>query len=199
VRIVEAKTPRRRAIRCYHRGAATKASAILTLPEGPPVDCFFVCRLQIGRGDVPLGLRWARRLRNSRKPGGQPAAGWPNSRLSPKATRLRCHPATDRFWSPGGSGVLPRYQAAPASSEDETGAARLAPGQRRAPAKKGLPLISGNRGEALKDRPITGAEKNDADILREREELEFFEKTRSHPIRIEVIHEIPWQRVTSAI
>ena len=26
------------------------ASAILTLPEGPPVDCFFACRLQIGRG-----------------------------------------------------------------------------------------------------------------------------------------------------
>ena len=33
------------------------ASAILTLPEGPPVDCSFARRLQIGRGDVSLGLR----------------------------------------------------------------------------------------------------------------------------------------------
>ena len=33
------------------------ASAILTLPEGPPEDCFLACRLKIARGDVSLGLR----------------------------------------------------------------------------------------------------------------------------------------------
>jgi hypothetical protein len=64
VRIVEVEAPRRLDT-VYHRGAATKASAIRALPEGPPVDCFFACRLQIGRGDVSLGLGWALHPRNS--------------------------------------------------------------------------------------------------------------------------------------
>ena len=50
------------------------ASAILTLPEGPPADDFFRWRLEMRRGEKVYTSEIPG------KQGGQPAAEWPNSR-----------------------------------------------------------------------------------------------------------------------